>query len=105
MFLNQNSIYWINFADKVLDEFDKILQDEHKRLEKHFSKPLLRRKNSISGNSSIQRRKSVGEKNYVVWESNKNAWANNLRGSNNSVEKKIKNNVDNSSNVIDNVKW
>lgn len=65
-------------AAKVLDEFDKILVDEFKKVERFYKKD----DNRIRKTSSVPAtRKSGGEKNYVEWKSKNTTdnWLENLR--------------------------
>jgi len=71
------------FAEKVLNEFDKIFNDELKRVERYFKKDSINNKTieSFKKKSNIKR-KSSAEKNYFEWrvKPQNEAWAETLRG-------------------------
>ncbi len=70
-FLDENKLHNKDkntFAKKVIEEFDKVLNNELKRIEKNFKKfdktsdsPFLKKRTSMS------QRRFPADKNYIVW--------------------------------------
>ncbi len=82
---NNSAIKNEEFTEKVLNEFDKIFQDEMKRVERFFKKDSIH--NNKTTESSLKRkasfrRKGSAEKNYFEWKSKSQneSWAGTLRG-------------------------
>lgn len=82
------------FVKKVINEFDKILTDEYKKVEKFYKRdnPKEMRKSSVQSG----KRKSIGEKNYVEWKGKTGAdnWRNSLRFKNEEDTSSKNNKVD-----------
>jgi len=55
------------FANKVLEEFDKVFNNELKRIQKHYKKFDKNTESPLRNRSSISQRRSSVDKNYIVW--------------------------------------
>jgi hypothetical protein len=81
------------FAQKVISEFDKVLNEEFKRVQRFFKKDTsdFKRKSTINTSINEGRKRSMtGGKNYVEWKarsSNMN-WLDSLRGKHEKEEDK-----------------
>ena len=91
------------FAEKVLSEFDKIFQDQLKRVEKFFKKDNLNTSNMDNAKRKISfKRRNSAEKNYFEWKSKSpyELWADTLRNKN-ITKSPSHNNIVNSQSAID----
>lgn len=79
------------FAQKVINEFDKILKDEFKRVERFYKRDNQANRKKSSLSNSDRRKNSLSGKSYVVWKQNNSAanWTDNLRGRKNEEQTKI----------------
>jgi hypothetical protein len=81
---NSSAVQKEEFTEKVLNEFDKIFNEELKRVERFFKKDSFNNNKTIESlkrKSSIKKKGSA-EKNYFEWKSKSqyDAWAETLRG-------------------------
>lgn len=70
------------FVQKVISEFDKILNDEHKRVERYFNRDPIQRPSRKSSETLTSATKKKGsQKNYVEWKQRRGSanWMNSLR--------------------------